>query len=36
MVFFVNLREVTNLEDDRSELLDAIEPLVNRRSAVAR
>ena len=25
MVFFVNLREVTNLEDDRSELLDAIE-----------
>lgn len=25
MIFFVNLREVTNLEDDRSELLDAIE-----------
>jgi signal transduction histidine kinase len=25
MVFIVNLREVTNLEDDRSELLDAIE-----------
>lgn len=25
MVFVVNLREVTNLEDDRSELLDAIE-----------
>lgn len=24
-LFFVNLREVTNLEDDRSELLDAIE-----------
>lgn len=25
LTFFVNLREVTNLEDDRSELLDAIE-----------
>lgn len=25
MMFFVNLREVTNLEDDRSELLDQIE-----------
>ena len=25
IVFIVNLREVTNLEDDRSELLDAIE-----------
>ena len=25
LMFFVNLREVTNLEDDRSELLDAIE-----------
>lgn len=25
IVFFVNLREVTNVEDDRSELLDAIE-----------
>lgn len=25
LTFFINLREVTNLEDDRSELLDAIE-----------
>jgi signal transduction histidine kinase len=25
LVYFVNLREVTNLDDDRSELLDAIE-----------